>query len=182
MPAVPQTKATWTNGVDALNSTNLNAFLRDPILFLMTKPVAELRATTPQAIASGSYTPALFQVETVDTDPDGLGGHSTTTLTSRYTARYPGWYQVSGSATWGSSSTGRRGGRWAVNGSSVPGSAILLAAGISAAICTIMPTMLVRLEEGDYVEMAIFQDSGGPLSTLASTDNQARMTIEWSRL
>lgn len=182
MPAVPQTKATWTSGVDPLNSTNLHAFLRDPIRFLMSIPAAELRATSTQSIPSGSFTSLLFQVETLDSDVDAIGGHSTSVNTSRYTARYPGWYRVSASFTWGSSATGRRGGRYAVNGTSVPGSAVLQAAGIAAAVTSVMPSMLVRLEEGDYLEVAAFQDSGGSLSTLNSSDNQSRMTVEWSRL
>jgi hypothetical protein len=59
-------------------------------------------------------------------------------------------------------------------------SAVLLpgASGVSS----IAADMLVRLDEGDYLELQAFQDSGGALSTLSSSDNQARMTVVWERL
>lgn len=182
MPAVPQTKATWTNGIDALDSTNLHAYLRDPLAFLMSKPVAELRSSVTQNIPTGAFTALTFDVEVVDTDPDGIGGHSTVANTSRYTARYAGWYQCGASITYGTNTTGRRGMRWAVNGTAVPASAVLLPPSGAATSAVAAPGQLIHLNEGDYLEAQAFQDSGVSLSTLSSSDNQSRMTVEWSRL
>ncbi len=182
MPAVPQTKATWTNGVDALDSTNLHAYLRDPLAFLMNKPAAELRSSVTQNIPTGAFTPLTFNTEAVDTDPDGVGGHSTVTNTSRYTARYAGWYRCSASVTYATNTTGRRGMRWAVNGTAVPASAVLLPPSGGATSAIAAPGQLIYLAEGDYLEAQAFQDSGVSLATLASSDNQSRTAVEWSRL
>jgi hypothetical protein len=182
VPAVPETKATWTNAVDALSSTNLHAYLRDPLRFLMRKPAAVLRSTATQSIPNNAFTSVTLNVEDLDDDPDGIGGHSTSVNTSRYTARYPGWYLCSGGVTWAGSATGRRGGRWAVNGSAVNGSAALLVAGIAAAASTYPRTMSIFLDEGDFVEMQVFQDSGGALSTLNSAGDQSMMSVTWDRL
>ncbi|MFI2650210.1 hypothetical protein [Micromonospora fulviviridis] len=182
MPTVPETKATWTNGVDPLDSTNLHAYLRDPLRFLMNKPVAELRASTGQPIPSGSFTPVLFNLEQVDTDPDGIGGHSTVTNTSRYTARYPGWYRVGGSVTWPSNATGRRATQWAVNGSTVDATQEIRPGSSAGALGSQADDPLIFLAEGDYLELRVWQDSGISLTLLSTSADRPRMTVEWERL
>lgn len=182
MPAVPQTKTAWVNNVDTLSSTNLHAYLRDPIAFLMNKPIAELRASTGQAIPSGAFTPVLFNIELVDTDPDGIGGHSTATNTSRYTARYPGWYRVGGSVTWPTNATGRRATQWTVNGATVDGSQQIQPGSSAGAIASLAYDPLVFLNEGDYLELRVWQDSGVSLTLLSTSADRPRMTVEWERL
>lgn len=182
MPTVPQTKATWTNNVDALDSTNLHAYLRDPLSFLMNKPAAELRSTSAQTIGTGSFTALTFNTEGLDDDPDGTGGHSTSSNTDRYTARYAGWYRVGGSVTWAGNTTGRRGTRWTVNGSVVAGSEQVQVATSTSGVGTHAASMMIFLNENDYLQLNAFQDSGGNLATSSSSNNYSRMTVEWVRL
>ncbi|RGC68416.1 hypothetical protein C5N14_13600 [Micromonospora sp. MW-13] len=183
MPTVPETKAAWTNGVDALSSTNLNAYLRDPIRFLMGKPVARLRQTVIQGLVNNADTPLTFTSEDVDTDPDGIGGHSTSTNTSRYTARYTGWYRVGGAVAITGNATGFRGSSWLVNGAILAGSKIYLPNNGSGAAAIPARPMLVRLVEGDFVELAGYQNSGAILNSFVSIGEfVSSMDVTWERL
>lgn len=185
MPAVPQTKATWTNGLDPLNSTNLHAYLRDPLRFLMRRPAAELRRTTPQAIANGIWASVLFTVEDLDDDIDAVGGHSTSVNTSRYTARYPGWYLVSGGVVWDPDTTGRRASRWAKNGSAIDGSELFTQPTSGAEVGVVSRTKLISLNEGDYVEHQVWHNrTGGTALNVSATigEVQPSMSVVWMRL
>lgn len=182
-PAVPETKATWTNAVDALSSTNLHAYLRDPIKFVMSKPMARLLHTVSQTALNGIWTSVLFAVESVDTDPDGIGGHSTVTNTTRYTARYPGWYLVNGVAAFNTSAaTGMRCARWAVNGSAVAQSETLVPAGAGLPTAVPARSMYIPLGAGDYVELQVMQSLGSSLATSAGGGSGISLDIAWERL
>jgi hypothetical protein len=182
MPAVPQTKTTWVNDVDALDSTNLHAYVRDPIAFLMRKPSAMLRQATNQSIANNTWTAITFGVEDWDDDPDGTGGHSTSSNTSRYTARYPGVYLLGGGVGWAASSAGVRGTRWAKNGTALNGSSTLEPPTASGTAYYAARAIKVELDEGDYVELFGFQNSGGSLNTTVATSEQPSMSVGWDRL
>lgn len=183
MPAVPQTKPLWTNNVDPLNSTNLHAYLRDPVAFLMSKPVARLRRDTTQSIVTGgSGTAVQFTLEDVDTDPDGTGGHSTVTNTSRYTARYPGQYRCTGGVAFVSNTTGRRGIWWMKNGGVLNGSVAMIPTTPSLALGVVARPITIALAEGDYVELVAYQESGAALNISGTTFEQASMDVEWVRL
>ncbi|MEU4594377.1 hypothetical protein [Micromonospora aurantiaca (nom. illeg.)] len=182
MPVVPETKATWTNGVDPLNSTNLHAYVRDPIRFLMHKPSAVLRQSTAQSLTSATWVPLTMGTEDLDDDPDGIGGHSTVSNTSRYTARYPGWYWLGGGVTVTANANGTRGCRWAVNGTPVNGGSVVLPATSSGGTRVPARAHLVFLFEGDYVELQGTQSSGGSLNTIINGEEQASMCIAWDRL
>lgn len=181
MPAVPETKSMWQDGVDALDSTNLHAYFRDPLRFLMRRPAAVLRSTVAQSLTSGSWTAISWQVEDLDDDPDAVGGHSTDTNTTRYTARYPGWYRAAGIVGFAANATGRRGARWLRNGSIVVER--YQAAGVNAVVAVQAPNTLIYLGEGDYLELQAYQDSGGALATVVSaTWTQPTMSVSWERL
>lgn len=182
MPAVPETKATWVNNVDALSSTNLHAYLRDPLRFLMRRPIAKLRQGTVQTLGNNMLTPVNFQLETVDSDVDGVGGHSTSTNISRYTARYPGWYRVSGGCSWAANATGIRLLRWLLNGSPVPGTDVLVNGvnGNTTRLAT--RSELIPLAEGDYLELGALQSSGGNLATVVAVEEQATFNIVWEAM
>ena len=143
-------------------------------------PAAKLRQSVAQAIANSSPTAITFNLEDLDTDPDGIGGHSTSSNTSRYTARYPGWYRVGGGVSFANNATGLRVVSWAVNGSNVAGSDVLVNA-VTGSNTTRMAARsdLIRLEEGDYLELRALQTSGGSLNTAVTNDEQATASITW---
>lgn len=177
MPAVPQTH-TFTDGV--VTSSEDNSHLRDPIAFLTSPPIAELRRTTAQSLTSGVLTAIGMDTPDVDTDVDGIGGHDPVTNNSRYTARYPGWYSVGVGVGYVANATGIRTAQSAVNGSNVNGSqGKINAVTGGVATCVVGRTKLVYLNEGDYAEPMGFQNSGGALNTSTTDVEQPNMSIRF---
>lgn len=163
-------------------SSEMNSFVRDPVRFLLNKPAANVRQTTAQTgIVTAVFTSVTFTTEDLDSDPDAVGGHDTGTNTSRFVAQYPGWYRVAGAVAWANNATGQRGTRWAVNGTALNASAILLAT-ISGNV-TVVParTMLVSLGAFHYVELQGYQTSGGNLDMFVSAEYSSSMSVEWVR-
>jgi len=125
--------------------------------------VAKLRRTTTQSIAvSGTWTAINFDAE----DADNYGGHDNSTNPDRYTVPKTSTYVVLGSGDFASNSTGMRGVRFTVNGSSVPSSMVTPTVNgdlWSGSIGTIM-----SLTAGDIVRVEVLQTSGGALNANAN--------------
>lgn len=180
MPVIPIAKIVpWADN-DALNTTNVNAYLRDPIRFLLAAPLCRLRQTTAALTATGTWTDMPFTTEDIDTDPDGVGGHSTSANTARFTARYPGWYDVGGAVAFISNATGNRGVRLAINGTAVNGSETLTPAVNGTTSEAVLRPMTVLLDEGDYITLQGFQTSGGALNTIAGIGSTT-LDVRWAR-
>lgn len=165
-------------GSGAATSTEMNAFVRDPLRFLLSPPIAELRQTAAQSIPNATYTAVAFNAE----DVDSAGGHDNVTNNSRYTAVYPGWYQVSGASGFVANAAGRRITGWAVNGTTLTGSQLSSPnTGGVVDINVAARTMLAYLNVTDYVELLAYQDSGGALNTNSAlaTTTQGTMTVRW---
>ncbi len=152
-------------------------------MLYQTPPHAHLRRDSNQSVASGgSGTAVQYTVEDVDTDPDGVGGHSVDTNPSRWTARYAGWYALNGGVGWSPNATGRRGCWWAKNGAQVNGSYSIGPATASASTVVTARDILLYLAVGDYVELIAYQDSGGPVLLSGVTTEQPTMTVRWVSL
>lgn len=178
MATVPATR-TFVDGV--FLSSDPNTYIRDPLNFLLNKPVAELRQTVLQSLPSGAWTSITFTTEDIDTDVSGTGGHSNSVNTSRYTAVYPGWYLCSGGVGYVATATAQRGTRWTVNGTAVNGSATFVPTTAAFDVLIASRTKRIFLNVGDYVEMQAWQDTGGLLNTNVSAENQSHMSIGWER-
>lgn len=146
--------------------------------FLLRPPIARLRRVTPQNIANNTPVAIAWEVADVDTDIDGVGGHDAGVPT-RYTARYPGWYQISGGVSFAANGTGLRLATWAVNGSNIAGSDVLLPALAGNSLRYTARTEQVFLAEGDYVELRAYQSSGGVLALATTSDEQPTMNVRW---
>lgn len=180
MPSVP-TQRTWADS-DALNTTNLNGSVSDPIEFLLNLPAAQVRQTSAQSISNAAPTALTFGAEDLDDDMDGASAHSTVTNTSRFTANYSGWYLCSGGVCFATDADGRRGTRWAVNGTAINGSEAFLPAFGTATTSVPSRTMLIFLTAGDYVELLAYHEAGAALNTAVTTTQQPHMTVIWARL
>lgn len=168
-----------------LATTTANAFIRDPLKFLMKPPGAQARQATLQSIANNSATAYLtFDAEDWDDDPFGTGTHhDNVTNNSRITIAYAGKYRLSGGVTYAANATGRRGLLWAVNGTLVPGGETAFAAAVNVQNTSVSArTIEITLSVGDYVQLAAFQDSGGALNTAVASQEQATMTARWVAL
>lgn len=141
--------------------------LADALTFALRPPIAELKQAVAQNLTNSTWTAATFDAFDVDTDVDGEGGHSTSVNTSRFTARYPGWYRLTGGPAFFVNGTGIRGSRWTKNGSPVDSAATLEAPITADNSLYAARGKLVYLAIGDYIELQLFQSSGGVLSTAA---------------
>lgn len=177
MPAVP-TVPIFRPG---LSSSSQMQQLADVVTFLGRPPTAELLQLVAQNLATGTGVAMTYTSETLDDDVDGVGGHDNASNTSRFTARYEGWYLCSGLTSFSTNATGRRVVWWAKNGTPIStgqSSATPLAAtGIEVAARTIR----IYLQAFDYVELVAFQDSGSLLTTVAPGGAAPGMSIGWVR-
>ncbi|MGW3809076.1 hypothetical protein [Micromonospora sp. NPDC005113] len=145
------------------------------VLIYLTRPLAQLRQTSTQSIASGTWAAIGFQAE----DHDTVNGHSTSSNVSRYTAQKAGRYEISGAVCFALAATGSMWARWAVNGGELNGSATNMAT-TTAQTLLAARTLLITLAVGDYVELQGTQFSGGSLSTyVADGYAQSTMTVKW---
>jgi hypothetical protein len=148
------------------------------LAFLVRPPIARLRRINTQNIINNVAIAVIWEVADIDTDMEGVGGHDAGQPT-RYTARYPGWYQISGGMSFAPNATGVRVVSWSVNGSMIPGSDSLQPTLAGFSLRMAAKTELVYLAEGDYVELKGYQTSGGVLGIVASNDEQPTMNVRW---
>lgn len=178
MPVVP-TAPTISPTVSS--TTQMNQF-RDAINFLMAVPAANLRQTAAQTLTNNTWTSLTFTTgEDIDSDVDLVGGHSTSANTSRYTARYPGWYDLSGVVGYAANATGIRGARWAINGFAVESGGTILSTASASFSVVPAPTILQYLAISDYAELQGLQTSGGNLDTAVAVTVQSVFTPRWRR-
>lgn len=172
--AIVPASHTFGNGI--ADSSEANTYIRDPIAFLLAKPLAELRQTVAQSLTTSTFTGITFDVEDYDLP---AGQHDTAVNSSRFTAVYAGWYHCTGGVGYAASATGRRASRWAVNGTGQNGSQTI---GVATAtgVCQVAARgKNIYLAIGDYVELQGFQDTGGALNTDVATSGQSHMSVFW---
>lgn len=136
--------------------------LRDAINFLTRPPQARLHQAAAQSIANNAFSPIAFD----STDTDTYSGHSNTTNNTRYTAQAAGTYLLMGGVSTATSAAGFRQLAFRVNaGTSIH----KLQGAPSPSFETALNTAAsVPLNVGDYIEFGIWQNSGGPLSTVVA--------------
>lgn len=174
MATVPAPR-TWTVG-ELLTAAKMNTDVRDGLNFLISgKPIAILGRNSSQSIPNNAGTAVGWDLETVDRD----GAHSTSTNNSRYTAQTAGWYRLQGSVQWTANATGIREIGFVVN------AAIQLhtitGVGSSVANHSLLNEGMALLAVNDYIELSVFQSSGGALSINPSGggDQRNRFVLEW---
>lgn len=152
-----------------------NAQVRDLNNFALAVPVFSGYQASSQAISNSTWTSITIDTERLDSD----GGHSTVTNTSRYTATVPGLYLVFGTVAWAASGTGYRRTAVALNGSRPQGSAAGFDQAQVVQAGTFAMALITMNGVGDYVELQGQQNSGGALSTAASSDFSASFGVVW---
>lgn len=174
MPAVP-TPPTFVDGMSSASQMNQ---LGDVLRFMQKPPLGKLRQTAAQTLTTGTITAITFTTaEDVDTDVDGTGGHDTGSNTSRFTARYPGWYIASGRVSYAASNTGTRMASFAVNGVEVFGARYF----IEASVCDLLvtQTLPIYLASGDYLELLGYHTHGSNLATGVANGEEQSMFSWW---
>ena len=147
------------SSVEVLNLAKLS--------FWDNKPTANLFNTGNAVnIANNSFA-AITWNNSLD---DNWGGHSNVTNTSRYTAQVAGLYRLSGLFSTATNATGYRLVGWAKNGAEISNSRSYNPSLSGTIINSVVAaTLKISLNVGDYVEMLVFQNSGGVLATVNGT-------------
>lgn len=97
--------------------------------------------------------------------------HDSAINPSRLVAPVSGTYLVTGYIEWGANGTGSRGLHIRKNGTQAPSSPVWQAAALQAAVAGSTHqnvSSLVKLAAGDYVELVVYQTSGGNLTPLGA--------------
>lgn len=148
-------------------------------LTITNPPQAMLRQTVAQSLPNNATTALTFDVEDYDT----VAGHDTVTNNSRWTVPvgYAGWYELAGGAGFASNASNIRTTQWLVNGVDIPSAQIKVNATNGATTCMGTRVITVHLNEGDYVQLGAFQNSGGALNTSVVSNEQSHMSITFKR-
>lgn len=134
--------------------------------FYDNKPTCRVYNNAGFSVANNSLLTMPWDT-TVD---DNWGGHSTVTNNTRYTIQVAGYYQLSGMLNFANNTAGYRLATWFKNGTELPASRGFGNPNITTWSCTAAPpTIGVQCAVGDYLEMGVYQNSGGSLSTSAAS-------------
>lgn len=129
--------------------------------------------SSTQTITTATATVVLFNAEEYDTNTI----HDTSSNTGRFTVPTGkgGKWLFAGNVSWEPNATGQRQCYWKLNGTTVQKGESGLVNLSASTILQNAPTVVLSLSQGDYVEMIVYQDSGGDL-TLSATDTVASAT------
>ena len=113
--------------------------------------------STTQTIGTGSFTAVTFDSEEYDTD----SLHSTVSNTGRLTASATGKWNVTAGVTWDTNATNNRYLLLRVNGTTYVRGTIRQDLGQSGRASQNITSGPIALSATDYVEVLVYQDSGG---------------------
>jgi hypothetical protein len=132
----------------------------------MNPPVPQARVFTSAAIsmANGAVTVVTFDSESFDNG----AVHSTTSNTSRLTAPITGVYLIGETHIWAASLVGERYADILANGGSVL-STQRYSTAASSGVSNFSQTTMYQLTAGQYVELRVYQNTGGALNLDSAT-------------
>jgi hypothetical protein len=133
---------------------------------LVTASGVQAYRSTTQSVPGSTITAILFDSELYDSD----GYHSTSSNTSRITVPTAGKYSLKSTIGFSSNGTGVRYVFFCVNGSTGNRHGANTVPGSGGSLDTIVTaTADIMLNASDYVEVYVFQSSGGALNVLADS-------------
>lgn len=153
---------TWVVG-ELVTANMMNTFIRDNQIQLYDgMPAARVYNTGVQSIPDSADTALLFPSERFDTEAI----HDTVSNTSRLTCKTAGKYLIIGDVGFAANAAGLRDTKIRLTG------ATLIAvhrhqvdAGVGAQVHVASVSTLYDIAVDDYVELVVFQSSGGALNT-----------------
>lgn len=141
---------------------------------LWTAPRCAVYHNANQSITNNTNTVLAFNSERWDTD----GMHDTVTNNSRVTATTAGLYIIHGLVFWdGGSSVGLRDQYLRVNGATIIAEKAVPPAGTNVTAVTFGTDWY--LNAGDYVELLVYQNSGGSLNVLFQNAYSPDLRLVW---
>lgn len=135
--------------------------------------IAQLQRNAVQSIPPGGVEAIEFDTVLVDT----MGGFDSGSP-GVYTVPFPGWYLLTGGASFVVNATGQRQTEWYINGAS---SETMISMNAVAVLGTRIPmhTHTVELASGDTVEMTVFQNTAGNLNTETTAGARPHFSIRY---
>lgn len=142
-----------------LNFDTISANLRQPM------PSARVFSSVNLPVLTGALTVLAFNQER--SDAGDL--HSTVTNNSRLTAPITGWYMIGGHVRFAAAAGGNRQALIRLNGTTfiAPYQAASLGAAANPDFSVVTA---YQMTAGDYVEVVVFQDSGGAINVLSAAN------------
>lgn len=167
IPAAYTVGQRWTRKAAAAHATALN--------FLLSPPRCEAVHHTVISPATATWAVVPFDTETYDTD----SMHDLVTNTSRVTAQTPGRYEITAVVSFAGNATGdrraqiRQNAAGAIGGGTQVSQLAAHPAAVGASVLTTveLPARDIYLNAGDYVELFVWQNSGGALALTADAPN-----------
>lgn len=162
-----------TREVGMARNVSARANVTNDIERILSMPRCKVVQANAQAINNATNTAVTFNA-TADLDTDGLYN---TAVTDRVTIHTQGLYDVKGHVMWPNGVGGNQRSAWIqkngvatryANDYAAPNAALLVA-------LHCIDTMI--LFPGDYLQMFVFQDSGGVLSTSAAVGNPVELNV-----
>ena len=163
----------WVTG-EVVTAANMNTYVRLNLEALRNAPACRVFNSSAISVATGALVLLTFNSERFDND----GIHSTTTNTGRLTCVTAGAYLITGAFSFAASAAGsQRSGLVRLNGVTQIGNLDAQRNGASATSLTI--STIYKLAVGDYVELGVFQDTGGSLNVNASGNFSPEFAMAW---
>lgn len=167
MATIP-TPRTWVTA-EVVTAAYMNG-VRDALTFLLAWPAVKVYHTTTQAIATATSGATALTWDSELGDNDAM--HSTVTNPTRLTIVTAGDYLVSFGVQWAHHATGTREVRLLKNGTVVQvWNQPTITNGASPACWQGSTTEVLNLIAGDYLELAVRQDSGVSLNVTGGTNS-----------
>lgn len=170
MSPIPYTTPSTISTAQLVTASLMNTEWVENIKFLANPPACRVTSTATPSLANTTWTALAFASEEFDTD----SMHSTSVNTGRITINTAGVYVVSASVGIGQNATGGRavGIRKNGAGSSGPSFGGNLVQGVGSAHPTYLTvSTVVKLAPADWIEVVVFQASGGSLAMVNSDGN-----------
>ena len=138
-----------------------------------TKPMCRVYHSANQSLTSGVAAVLAFGAERYDTDTL----HDTAVNNSRITMVTPGKYRFGASVEYEANATGVRLVHVLLNGTTAIATETEAAAGAAASRLTISGEY--AFAAGDYLQLQVYQDSGGALSVVSAGNYSPEFWVEW---
>lgn len=146
-----------------ISQAYLQAQVYNPLDFVLNKPVATMYMTADWSLPNSAYQTVPWNAALTD----NWNGHSNTTNNTRYTVQTAGTYSLSGVATFDGNATGARAVKIYKNGAGISGTNLWEAAVGTNYISIAIPAFSIPCVTGDYLEIAVYQNSGNNLNVKA---------------
>lgn len=174
------TTITITGGSDyALANENISgqaySYAENPQNYPFSTVAIRVESSTNQSIPNDTWTALSFDAIITEEKPATTSQWSSGSPT-RLICRLPGYYLVNAHIRFEANATGARGINLMKNG--VAFTATIIAAFPERAP-HIQCSAIVKLDTGDYIETMCYQNSGGGLNAVATSNN---LYLEWIRL